>query len=83
MSEHYISPHFDFADIADGMGDRPVMVHENKFCEDCGKEHEFEKCPKCGSWIDIGFGLMFGGYGPYKFCQSDECDWFYKEQVEE
>jgi hypothetical protein len=78
-----LNPHLDFSDIREGMGAPPVMVDEARLCDDCRKVHEFEKCPKCGSWIDIGFGLQFGGFGPYKFCQNDSCDWFYKEQVEE
>lgn len=69
----------DSSEISGGMGAPPVLVFENKLCDECGHEHEFEKCPECGSWIHIGFGLMFGGYGGYKWCQSDECDWFYKE----
>jgi hypothetical protein len=73
----------DSAVINDGMGEAPILVAEDKLCDECGQEHEFEKCPKCGSWIHIGFGLMFGGYGEYKWCQSDDCDWFYKKLIEE
>ena len=36
-------------------------------------------CPKCGSETDNGFGLAFGGYGPYVHCTSDTCDWAKKE----
>ena len=71
--------HFDFAEVHEGMGCPPLMVDPNRFCDECNTNHEFEKCPKCGSWIELGFGLMFGGYGPYKWCQNDSCDWFYKQ----
>lgn len=73
----------DGAEIRDGMGDPPILVDENRFCDECENEHEFEKCPKCGSWIHISFGLMFGGYGLAKWCQNDKCDWFYKELEED
>lgn len=40
------------------------------------------KCPKCGSDdIDEGFGLAYGGYGPYQSC--NKCPWFHKEQCDE
>lgn len=76
-------PIFHFTEIAEGMGEPAVIIDEAKYCDDCGQVHEFEQCPKCGHWIHLGFGLMFGGYGSYKYCQSDECDWFHKTQVEE
>ena len=55
------------------------MVEKNADCPDCGQVHDLEKCPKCGSWIGHGYGLMGGGMGAYKFCNSDECDWFWKD----
>lgn len=75
--------HIDGSEIAEGMGEPPILVAENELCNECGNEHEFEKCPKCGSWIHLGFGLMFGGFGDYKWCQNEQCDWFYKELFEE
>lgn len=59
-------------------GTPPIMVEKNADCKDCGRKHDLEKCPKCGSWIEVGWGLMFGGFGEYKFCQNDKCDWFWK-----
>lgn len=36
------------------------------------------RCPKCGGSMSFGFGLAGGGYGGYKMCLSDECDYFEK-----
>lgn len=37
----------------------------------------FEKaCPTCGGELSEGFGLAFGGYGPYQFCEG--CNWVTK-----
>jgi hypothetical protein len=59
-------------------GEPPVMVAERAFCKDCGQEHEFEKCPRCGSDIYHGYGLgSGGGFGPYAVCEND-CGWFFK-----
>ena len=69
--------------IVDGMGEKPVMVDPMKRCDDCHQTHEFEVCPKCGADIVISYGLMFGGLGLSKFCEKDECDWFYKELDEQ
>lgn len=38
------------SELNDGMGEPPIMVSENAFCDECNREHEFEKCPKCGSF---------------------------------
>jgi hypothetical protein len=40
-------------------------------------------CPKCGAETELGFGLMGGGYGTYRFCTSEACDYFIKHQEEE
>lgn len=57
----------------------PILVDKSKHCDDCGQEHSLEKCPLCGSWIMHGFGLMLGGYGFYKHCNNEECDWYWKQ----
>jgi hypothetical protein len=38
------------------------------------------KCPKCGGDVQGGFGLAGGGYGPYWYCENDDCDYFDKIQ---
>jgi hypothetical protein len=60
-------------------GTPPILVEKDAQCPDCSQRHDMEKCPKCGSWIGFGFGLMGGGYGPYKFCQADNCNWLWQE----
>lgn len=60
-------------------GDPPVPVEKDHDCEECGNTHDLEQCPKCGSWISFGFGLMAGGCGPYMFCNNEECDWVRKD----
>lgn len=43
-----------------------------------------DRCPKCGSAELIkGFGLAFGGMGPYQFCDSPGCDWATKHPLPE
>ncbi len=37
-----------------------------------------ECCPKCGSELISGYGLMGGGVGAYAFCESESCDYFVK-----
>ena len=64
-------------------GEKPVLVAESAHCDECGSEHEIEVCPKCGSFITLGYGLMFGGCGVYKFCNNDACDWFWKREDQE
>jgi hypothetical protein len=39
-----------------------------------------DKCPKCGSEVEQGYGLAFGGIGAYSYCTNEECDWFDKVQ---
>jgi hypothetical protein len=46
--------------------------------EPVGHMEEPETCPKCGGEVQGGFGLAGGGYGAYKFCVEDACDWFEK-----
>ena len=60
-------------------GKRPILVAESALCEECGREHELEKCPDCGSWVEPGYGLAFGGYGEYKSCLKN-CGWFWKKE---
>lgn len=40
------------------------------------------RCPKCGGEIVAGFGLAFGGYGSYKMCDADGCDFAAKAAEE-
>lgn len=40
-----------------------------------GERSNDGKCPKCGKDVACGFGLAYGGYGPYEWC---ECGWFWK-----
>jgi len=61
-------------------GEPPVLIEQNRDCMYCGQVHDIEACPKCGFDIVLGFGLMFGGYGEYKFCEGDDCDWYWKRQ---
>lgn len=37
-------------------------------------------CPKCGAPTLPGYGLMGGGIGAYVMCESDDCDFFAKQQ---
>lgn len=64
-------------------GERPILVEKNADCSDCGRKHDMEKCPECSSWIELGFGLMFGGFGEYKFCQNEKCGWHWKRVLAE
>ena len=70
----------DTIDTHEGDGPEPIMVEQNAHCPDCGGQHDIEKCPKCGSWIEIGYGMAYGGMGEYKFCSNEKCDWFWKQQ---
>lgn len=64
----------------DERGERPVMVKEDAHCDECGQRHDIEACPKCGAFIELGYGLIFGGCGEYKFCSAEGCDWFWKRE---
>lgn len=64
-------------------GEPPVLVATDAPCAECGHSHDFEACPQCGAWITIGYGLMFGGMGLYKFCNNETCDWFWKREDDE
>lgn len=61
------------------IGKRPLLVAKDQLCEECGRQHDFEVCPECGSWVSFGFGLAYGGYGPYAFCNNEACAWFWKQ----
>lgn len=37
-------------------------------------------CPKCGTELIEGFGLMGGGYGAYEVCGAPGCDYFNKHE---
>lgn len=60
-------------------GTPAILVDKDKHCDECGHSHDFEKCPECGAWIELGFGLMFGGFGEYKYCRNDKCKWTWKK----
>ena len=60
------------------VGTPPVLIEKDHDCQECGTVHDMEACPKCGSWISVGFGLTGGGFGLYKYCNNEKCDWFYK-----
>lgn len=49
--------------------------------DEIGEPSKDGKCPKCGSGIDGGFGLCYGGYGPYEFCMNEECSWYWKKRM--
>jgi hypothetical protein len=63
-------------------GEPPILTDKDKLCEECGSVHDIEVCPKCHSFITLGYGLMFGGIGEYKFCNNEACDWFWKREDE-
>ena len=60
------------------VGTPPTLIEKDHDCQECGSTHDLEACPKCGSWISHGYGLMFGGFGAYKYCNNDSCDWLWK-----
>lgn len=39
-----------------------------------------ESCPKCHNAIEQGYGLAFGGFGAYQYCQNEACDWYEKDR---
>jgi hypothetical protein len=41
---------------------------------------ETPKCPKCGGEMLFGYGLAGGGIGPYRYCDTYDCDFFDKTQ---
>lgn len=61
-------------------GEPPILLERNHNCNECGCIHDLEVCPCCGSWIDIGFGLAFGSFGPYKSCTL--CNWFWTDPIQ-
>ena len=62
-------------------GTRPVLIKADADCPDCGRVHDIEACPKCGSDIILGYGLGYGpGIGEYKFCENPACDWRWKRE---
>lgn len=40
-----------------------------------------DTCPKCGGSVETGFGLAYGGYGSYQYCEAEGCGWFEKERI--
>lgn len=63
----------------------PILVEEEVYCGECHNIHDLERCPWCNYWIGMGYGIIPGGMGSYKFCLNDDCDWVYydKEEIEE
>lgn len=65
---------------ADTIHPPPVMIEKDADCPDCGKVHDIEACPLCGSHLHLGYGIMRGGLGSYKVCEQEkddpECPWF-------
>lgn len=42
------------------------------------------KCPKCGREAESGFGLAYGGCGPYYTCSNfPRCPWYWKEVLKD
>lgn len=39
-----------------------------------------DRCPKCGTETEPGFGLAGGGYGVYVFCPNEACDGYFAKQ---
>lgn len=32
------------------------------------------KCPKCGTELESGFGMAGGGFGVYTYCPNESCN---------
>ena len=64
-------------------GTPPILISEAHACPDCGDTHLLEECPDCGSRnVAYDFGLGCGpGFGPYKYCEEEGCDWHWKEML--
>lgn len=60
--------------------DGEIMIIVETMCPQCRQADSKPKCPKCGSHIIDGYGMMGGGMGFYELCSNDECDYFIKEQ---
>jgi hypothetical protein len=43
-------------------------------------EQTFNPCPKCGTELEMGYGLAGGGIGPYEYCPNERCNYFVKHQ---
>jgi hypothetical protein len=44
---------------------------------------ELKSCPKCKGELIHGFGLAFGGFGPYAVCETEGCDFVAKASDED
>lgn len=44
------------------------------------KDKVYNPCPKCGSELEMGFGLAGGGFSPYEYCSNEKCNQFTKWQ---
>lgn len=52
----------------------PILVEEEVYCGECHHLHELEKCPECGSWIEVWYDYM--SHLTNKTCIK-ECGWSY------
>lgn len=39
-----------------------------------------EHCPECHGAIAFGYGLAYGGFGAYQYCENQACDWYEKDR---
>jgi len=60
-----------------------ILVEKDADCDECGTVHDIEVCPLCKSYIQLGYGLMFGGMGAFSFCLNDDCNWYVMDYDDE
>jgi hypothetical protein len=41
-----------------------------------------DKCPHCGTELEVGFGLAGGGYGAYTYCPAEDCGKYFDKTQE-
>lgn len=46
------------------------------------REAKMDKCPHCGSELEVGFGLAGGGYGAYTYCPAEDCGKYFDKTQE-
>jgi hypothetical protein len=42
-----------------------------------------DRCPKCKSALDFGYGFACGGLGSYAYCENESCDFVAFEEDRE